>query len=189
MSRVRLVVGALGASGVIAGALLFPHAYEPGRTEHDGPSTPLVVSGRLDANTWTPRPSGGVVRVGDGRLVIRATGRGTMLVSRTLAVYPRRCYRLTVRGAAGASGALVIVTDERDTFSVVQLTIPQGRRLAVVSAPVRSRANRRLTLSLRSSRPGIVRIAEISLRLADGASACTPSTAGAHRVRTRPAGR
>jgi hypothetical protein len=125
-----------------AGVLLFPHALEPGRAERDGFALELLQPGteRLASADWYPVSS--ALRVsrsatGGARIVTDPLGL-IQLTSRSLAVLPRACYRLSFAGRNRGTRVRIQVRDEKLRTALGQVFIPRGttsKRVSLTFAP------------------------------------------------------
>jgi hypothetical protein len=125
-----------------AGVLLFPHALEPGRAEQDGFDLELLQPGteQLASEDWYPVSS--ALRVsrsasGGARIVTDPLGL-IQLTSRSLAVFPRACYRLSFAGRSQGKRVRIQVTDEKLRTGLGQVFIPRGpttKRVSLTFTP------------------------------------------------------
>jgi hypothetical protein len=118
-----------------AGVLLFPNALEPGEAERDGMALDLVQPGtdRLASEDWYLGSSAvRISGVSAGAKVIVDPRTRIALTSRSLAVLPGECYRLSFTGRSSGSRMQVQVMDE-DLRTQLR-TVPVPRREAATRA-------------------------------------------------------
>lgn len=152
------------ATTFVLGVLTFPHALEPGLSERNGPNTDLVVDGRLNVGTWLPDSQGGRIDPVAADIRLHTTGSRTILISRTLAIFPRTCYRLAVSGSARGNGLRVVVKDERARHVIAAAALPQSSETRLSSRFFDSGEHERVTLTVESNRATVADIRSISLR-------------------------
>lgn len=164
MRGAPLIAAGVAAASLALGAATFPNAFEPGRTESDGPLTALVDGGRLHPQNWVPNLTGGTVRPVGVSLLVNANGGGLVLLSRTLPVFPRTCYRLQVVAAARGPGLTVVVRDERARKTITTLAVPLGPTARPAALELGTGRQRRLTLGLTSDRAARALVRSVTLQ-------------------------
>lgn len=120
---VRVIAFVVVAAGLLAGALDFSRALEPGRSERDGYTLPAAIG----TSDWFPgSPRAQTLAVQGGGLELRAATAALLLVTRGLPVDPDACYVGYVRARAQAGEVMIAVFDEsiqrRLAAEVVPLT-------------------------------------------------------------------
>ena len=149
-----------------AGVHLFPNALEPGEAERDGIALDLVQpgTGRLASEDWYLGSS--AVRVSgvgaEAKIVIGPRTR-IALTSRSLAVLPDECYRLSFTGRSSGSGVHVLVTDEdlRTYLSSVPVPRKEAATRALISFTPGDR--RRISLLVRAEGAATAVIGDVRL--------------------------
>lgn len=106
-----VVVAALAvvAAALVAGALTFAAALEPGRSERDG----ITIEAVLGADWFPGSGETEILPRQEGGLLLVSHRRGRLLVSRGLAVLPGRCYAALLEARALTRGVRLAVLTER----------------------------------------------------------------------------
>ena len=147
-----LVVVAL-AVALGAGAYLFPNALEPGEAERDGIALDLVQPGtdRLASEDWYLGSSAvRVSRVNAGAKVVLDPRTRVALTTRSLAVLPEECYRLSFTGRSSGSRVLVQVTDEDLRTQLSSVPVPRQETVTRASISFTPGDRRRISLLVRA---------------------------------------
>ena len=136
-----------------AGVLLFPNALEPGKAERDGIALELLRPGtdRLASEDWY-LGSGAVrvSRVTAGAKVVMDPRTRIALTSRSLAVLPRECYRLSFTGRSSGSRVHVLVTDEDLRIILSSVPVPRNDAARRASTTFTPGDRRRISLLVRA---------------------------------------
>ena len=141
------------AVAFVAGVLLFPNVLEPGEAERDGIALELLQPGtdRLASEDWYLGSSAvRVSRVRAGAKVVIDPRTRIALTSRSLAVLPRECYRLSFAGRSSGSRVDVVVTDEDLRTRLSSVPVPRKDATRRASATFTPGDRRRISLLLRA---------------------------------------
>ena len=148
------------------GVLLFPHALEPGEAERDGFALELLQPGtdRLASEDWYLGSSAvRVSRATEGARVVMDPRTRIALTSRSLAVLPRECYRLSFTGRSSGSRVHVLVTDEDLRTELSSVPVPPDDAARRASATFTPGDRRRISVLVRARGAASTLISDLRL--------------------------
>ena len=175
MSRSTDVALALALAIVwLGGALLFPRALEPGRSEGNGIVLNLLVDkgDGSKANDWYTGTTTLRSELSEGSLRLESHDSGLQIFSRPLAVFAGECYAAVVHGREIAGTSQLVVTDEevRTAVSGIRLTPSADRtdwRLVFGSGRLR-----RVTIVLLGQEENVLELDQVALQRVGGGAGC-----------------
>lgn len=155
-----------------AGVLLFPHALEPGQAERDGFALELIEPGtdRLASEDWYLGSAAvRLSRTTAGARVVVDPRTRIALTSRSLAVLPRACYRLSFTGRSSGSRVQIRVTDEDLGTDLDGVPVPRGSAARPASVTFTPGDRRRISVLVRAPSAATALIDDLRLdRIPDG---------------------
>lgn len=145
----RVVAGALAvaAAALVAGALTFAAALEPGRSERDGITLEVALG-----SDWSPGSNETeIVPRADGGLLLLSHRRGRLLVTRGLAVMPHRCYAARLEARALTRGVRLAVLTERLDERIAMRDLPVTAGFTVHELRFAADGRRRVAVAMLGS--------------------------------------
>lgn len=157
--HIRVAAIAVVAAGIVAGALTYPGALEPGRSERDG----LVLPGSLKTGDWYAGSSQTRIVARGPDLTLETTQAGFLLVSRSLPLDPDRCYRALLRARAVTAGIqLAIMTESLDRVVAITALAPT-LTLATHQLTFRADGRRRVSATIIGTQIGRAIVVQLQL--------------------------
>jgi len=160
-----LAVSAGFALAWLGGAILFPHALEPGRAEQNGIVLNLLVDrgeGSIANDWYTATPVVRVIRLGD-RLRLEQHDSGLQIISRPLAVFPGECYAFNADGIDLVGTTHFIITDEEIRRAISQVSATPSSLDAEWRTTFNTTGFRRISVALIGQEENVLEVDQFAI--------------------------